>query len=114
MRVIRHVVVGLVALGLLVTSIGWYLSARSETGQPFDSCHFEGDILVLTYSYGANQAIGPRIDTRSRDIVVFLSAEVGDGITPAIGLSGEARFLTFGGPAPVLYPDGEPLPCPPE
>lgn len=67
---------------------------------------------LLTYMYGANQAVEPRIDTRGGDIVVSLSTQSGDGLTPAIGLLGEARFSVFGGTAPVRYPDGEQLPCP--
>ncbi len=111
MRMIRYLVVGLIALGLVVTSAGWYMSANAGAEQRFDSCRFDGDALVLTYSYGANQAVEPRVDARGGDLVVSLRTEQGEGVTPAIGLHGEVRFMVFGGAAAVRYPDGERLSC---
>lgn len=112
MRLLRIALVALMALGLVVTSAGWYLSASAGADEPFEDCHFEDGTLVLTFTYGANAAVAPRVDTRGRDIVVSLVSESGSGPTPAIGLSGEARFGIFGQPRSVRYPDGTPLSCP--
>ncbi len=111
MRMIRYLVVGLIALGLVITSVGWYMSANAGAEQRFDSCRFDGDTLVLRYIYGANEAVEPRIDARGGDLVVSLSTQRGEGVTPAIGLLGEVRFTVFGGAAAVRYPDGEQLSC---
>jgi hypothetical protein len=111
MRVVRYLLTALLAVGVLVTSVGWYRSAHASTAQHFDGCSFDGRPLVLTYSYGANQMVSPRVDTRGRDVVVALDTKVGNGPTPAIGLSGEARFSVFGGQQTVRYPDGERLDC---
>lgn len=112
MRKIPCMVVGLIALGLVVTGIGWHLGASAGAEGRFDSCHFEGETLVLTFAYGANQAVEPRMDTRDGDVVVSLSTQAGSGDAPDVGLLGEARFSVFGGVAPVRYPDGEELRCP--
>jgi hypothetical protein len=113
MRVVRYLLPVLLLVGVLVTSVGWYRSAHTSTVQHFDTCSFDGTTRVLTYSYGANQMVSPRVDTRGRDVIVALETTVGDGPTPAIGLSGQARFATFGGQQTVRYPDGERLDCPP-
>lgn len=108
----RNVAVGaaLVA-GLAVTSGGWFLSAYEGQPQEFSSCHFEGDTLVLTYMHGANERVAPSLDTRGKDLVVQLRTRQGRGITPLIGLGGEARFSLMGGPRPVRYADGRELEC---
>ena len=111
MRAIRYIVLGVLTVGLLVTSVGWYRVASAGSDQHFDSCRFDGQTLVLSYSYGANQRVSPTVDTRGGDVVVALHVEVGKGSTPAIGLSGEARFAIFGEPTSVRYPDGEKLNC---
>lgn len=113
MRDVRNLLAALLTVGVLVTSVGWYRSAHASTAQHFDGCSFDGRTLVLTYSYGANQMVSPRVDTRGRDVVVSLDTKVGNGPTPAIGLSGEARFAVFGGQHTVRYPDGEGLDCSP-
>lgn len=114
MKVVRYLAEGLLLIGLVVASVGWYRSDHAEGTDinRFDSCRFEGDTLVLTYVYGANQLISPSVDTRREYIVVGLNTKVGDGITPAIGLSGEARFIIFGGPRSVRDADGHGLDCP--
>jgi hypothetical protein len=113
MRVVRYILPGLLALGLLVTSVGWYRSASAGDYQRFDSCSFDGTTLVLSYSYGANQMISPSVDTRGPDVVVALESEVGEGPTPAIALHGEARFVMFGAQTTIRYPDGQALNCSP-
>ena len=111
MRILRYVLVGLLTVGLVVTSIGWYLSTRTGGERRFDSCRLDGDLLTLSYSYGANEMVSPSIDTRGRDVVVALRTHVGDGLSPAIRLTGHARFTVFSGPRTVRYPDGDQLNC---
>ena len=111
MRAIRYIIAGALAVGLLVTSVGWYRVASAGSDQHFDSCRFDGQNLVLSYLYGANQRVSPTVDTRGGDVVVALHVEAGTGSTPDIGLTGEARFAIFGEPTTVRYPDGETLDC---
>lgn len=110
-RATRYIVVGVLTAGLLVTSVGWYLGVSGGSDQRFDSCRYDGQTLVLSYSYGANQRVSPAVDTRDMDVVVALHVDAGKGSTPDIGLTGEARFAIFGGPTTVRYPDGERLDC---
>ena len=114
MRAIRYIIVGVLTVGLLVTSVGWYRVASAGSDQQFDSCSFDGQTLVLSYFYGANERVSPSVDTRGGDVVVALHVEAGTGSTPDIGLTGEARFAIFGEPTTVRYPDGEKLDCPPK
>jgi hypothetical protein len=110
-RAIRYIIVGVLTVGLLVTSVGWYRLASAGSDQHFDACRFDGQTLVLSYSYGANERLSPSVDTRGGDVVVALHIEAGAGSTPDIGLTGEARFAIFGEPTTVRYPDGEKLDC---
>ena len=84
MRAIRYIVVGVLTVGLLVTSVGWYRVASAGSDQHFDSCRFDGPALVLSYSYGANQRVSPTVDSRGGDVVVALHVEVGKGSTRPI------------------------------
>lgn len=111
MRILRYALVGLLAVGLIVTSVGWYLSTLHGGERRFDSCRLDGDLLTLSYSYGANEMVSPSVDTRGPDVVVALRTRVGDGLAPAIRLSGRARFTVFSGPRIVRYPDGDQLDC---
>ena len=111
MRAVRFILVGLLAVGLLVTSVGWYRAASAGSDQRFESCSFDGTTLVLTYLYGANERVSPTVDARGKDLVVALHVDAGEGATPSIGLSGEARFSIFGDPTSVRYPDGEKVDC---
>jgi hypothetical protein len=113
MRGSRYILPGLLIVGLLVTSVGWYRSASAGGYQHFDDCRFDGDTLVLSYTYGANQMVSPRVDTRGRDVIVALESERGEGPTPMIALHGEARFAMFGAQTMVRYPDGQRLGCSP-
>lgn len=109
MRAIRYIIVGVLAAGLLVTSVGWYRVASAGSDEHFDSCRFDGQTLVLSYSYGANERVSPSVDTRGGDVVASFHVEAGTGSTDDIGLTGEARFAIFGEPTTVRYPDGEKL-----
>jgi hypothetical protein len=109
-------------VALVVTSVGWYRAAgggsdlRTDDPSRFESCSFDGDKLVLGFTYGAGQLVAPSIDTRSGDtVVVALDEEVGDGIRPAIALMGSAEFSVFGAAGDTVfeYADGTPLDCPP-
>ena len=55
--------------------------------------------------------VSPSIDTRGPDVVVALRTHVGDGLTPAILLAGQARFTVFSGPRTIRYSDGDQLNC---
>lgn len=113
MRALRVVLVGLLIVGLTITSVGWYRSAQAESGdERFDSCRLDGETLILGYAYGANQSVNVGIDTRGEEVIVSLTALSGEGITPAIQLGGEARFTLFSAPTTVRYADGEELDCP--
>lgn len=108
----RNKVTGAVlATGLVVTSGGWFLSANAGFDEQFSACHFEGDTLVLQFIHGANQRVAPSLDVRGDDLVVSLRTQPGRGLSPAIGLGGEARFGLMGGPRTVRYPDGRELEC---
>jgi hypothetical protein len=111
MRAVRLLLPALLTVGILITSVGWYRSAHTSSVQHFDACSFHGTTLVLSYSYGANQMVSPQVDTRGRDVIVALDTKVGDRPTPAIQLSGQARFSILAGPQTVKYPDGERLDC---
>lgn len=111
MRILRYALVGPLAVGFVVTSVGWYLSTRTGGERRFDSCRLDGELLTLSYSYGANEMVSPSIDTRGPDVVVALRTHVGDGLTPAVRLTGQARFTVFSGPRTVRYPDGDQLNC---
>ena len=114
MRAIRYIIVGVLTAGLLATSVGWYRVASAGSDQHFDSCRFDGQKLVLSYSYEANERVSPTVDTRGGDVVVALHVEAGTGSTTDIGLTGEAGFAIFGEPTTVRYPDGEKLDCSPK
>lgn len=113
------ILVLLLGTALLITTVGWMRATESiQLGEDaparFDGCTFDGNTLVLRYSYGANQMVAPSVDTRQQDkIVVKLDTEVGDGMTVAIGLAGRAKFLVYGadGDTTIEYTDGKRLTC---
>ena len=97
MRLVRYGVVAVLALGLLVTSVGWYL-ATHPGGTRFESCHWQGDQLVL--------------EPHTAGVVAQLRVDEGGGDHVTGALSGEARFSLTGGTRPVHYPNGAELNCP--
>ena len=111
MRFLRYGVVAVLALGLLVTSVGWYLAAHPG-GTRFESCHWQGEQLVLGYTYGTGDTVTTVVEPRTDDVVAQLRVDEagGDHITGA--LSGQARFRLSGGTRPVHYPNGAELNCP--
>jgi hypothetical protein len=111
MRVSLYVVGGLLVVGLIVTSIGWYLSAHPG-GERFESCHWEGKTLVLGYSYGVGDTVSTMVRPEGDHVVAQLRIDKGGGDRVTIGLTGEAHYPVSAGPLPVEYPNGAELNCP--
>jgi hypothetical protein len=111
MRILQYVVIALLGVALVVTSIGWYLSAHPG-GVRFESCHWEGDDLVLGYTYGSGDTVSTRVHPDDEHVVAQLRVDEAGGNRPAVALTGEARYPISGGPRPVRYPDGAELNCP--
>src|SRR5262249_19596331 len=101
----------LLGVGLVVTSIGWYLSAHPG-GEQFESCHWEADTLVLGYSYGPGDTVSTMVHPSGDHVVAQLRIDEAGGTRPAVALMGEARYPVSGGPLPVQYPDGKAVNCP--
>jgi hypothetical protein len=111
MRLVRYGVIAVLGIGLVMTSVGWYLAAHPG-GNRFESCHWEGSTLVLGYTYGTGDTVHAMVNPQSDDIVAQLRVdEGGDDHTTEV-LSGESRFAVAGGPRPVHYPSGAELNCP--
>ena len=109
----------ILAIALVITSIGWYLAASDGdddgdgdgTDRAFDTCSLTDGELVLTFTYGANEDISPSLALDDDVLVVRLEIEADDGPAPAIALHGEARFQIFGGQTVVRDQDGKLLDC---
>jgi hypothetical protein len=111
MRIVQYVVIALLGVGLVVTSIGWYLSAHPG-GVRFESCHWQGEDLVLGYTYGSGDTVRTLVNPQSDDVMAQLRVDEGGGDHTTQVLQGEARFSIAGGPRPVHYPNGAELNCP--
>jgi hypothetical protein len=111
MRLVRYGVVAVLVVGLLVTSVGWYL-ATHPGGTRFESCHWQGDQLVLGYTYGTGDTVTTVVKPHTDDVVAQLRVDEGGGDHVTGALSGEARFSLTGGTRPVHYPNGAELNCP--
>jgi hypothetical protein len=110
MRILQYVVIALLTVGLVVVSIGWYLSAHPG-GERFESCHWQGHTLVLGYVYGKGDTVSTMVHPEGDHVVAQLRVhEQGDGSDT--GLSGDARYPVESGPLPVEYPNGAQLDCP--
>jgi hypothetical protein len=109
MRIVRYVVIGLLGVGLVVTSIGWYLSAHPG-GSRFQYCRWQGHVLVLGYSYGTGDTVTTMAKPRSDHVVAQLRVDEAGDDNPGT-LNGEARYAIAGGPRPVRYPNGAELSC---
>jgi hypothetical protein len=127
MRLVRYGVVAVLALGLLVTSVGWYLSAhpggtrfalpvaRLEPhpgGTRFESCHWQGDQLVLGYTYGTGDTVTTVVHPAGDHVVAQLRVDEGGGNHTLQVLTGQGEYQISGGPLPVKYPNGAELNCP--
>lgn len=111
MRILQYVVIALLGVGLVVTSIGWYLSAHPG-GERFESCHWEGNTLVLGFSYGSGDTVSTMVHPDGDHVVAQLRIDEPGDTRPDVGLDGEARYPVDGGPHPVQYPNGAELNCP--
>ncbi len=111
MRILQYVVGALLGVGLVVTSIGWYLSAHPG-GERFESCHWQGSAVVLGYSYGVGDTVSTMVHPEGDHVVAQLRIDRVDGSGAAQALMGEARYPVSGGPLPVRYPNGAELNCP--
>jgi len=111
MRILQYVVGALLVVALAVTSIGWYLSAHPG-GTRFESCHWEGDELVLGYTYNVGDTVTTRVAPKDDDVVAQFRIDEASGNHSQQVLQGEARFRVGGGQRPVHYPNGAELNCP--
>lgn len=111
MRIVLYVVSALLAVGLVVTSIGWYLSAHPG-GVRFESCHWEGSTLVLGYTYGSGDTVSTMVHPAGDHVDAQLRVDEPSGNHTQQVLNGEARYPISGGPIEVRYPSGAQLNCP--
>jgi hypothetical protein len=111
MRILQYVVIALLGVGLVVTSVGWYLSAHPG-GERFESCHWEGSTLVLGYSYGSGDTVSTMVHPDGDHVKAQLRIDEPGGNRIAQSLMGEARYPISGGPLPVQYANGKQLNCP--
>jgi hypothetical protein len=111
MRLVRYGVVAVLVVGLLVTSVGWYL-ATHPGGTRFESCHWQGDQLVLGYTYGTGDTVSTMVHPDGDHVVAQLQVDEGGGNHTTQVLTGEATYPVSGGPLPVRYPNGAELNCP--
>jgi len=110
MKVWGYVVIAVLALGLLVTSVGWYLSAHPG-GERFESCHWHGDDLVLGYTYGTGDTVSTMVHPAGDHVVAQLRIDEAGGHNAAVVLTGQATYPISGGPLPVKYASGAELNC---
>lgn len=111
MRIVLYVVTGLLAVGLVVTSIGWYLSAHPG-GVRFQSCQWDGSKLVLGYTYSAGDTVSTMVHPASDHVVAQLQVNEPGGNHIQQSLTGTATYPISGGPMTVKYPNGATLNCP--
>ena len=100
------------AVALVAVTVTWYWTTHTASERRFESCRFEGNVLVLNWTGGANERTRVELDTRNNVLVASLQTEAGSGGSPAIGLLGEARFTVYGDSRQVRDPKGEMLACP--
>jgi hypothetical protein len=111
MRILQYVVIALLGVALVVTSIGWYLSAHPG-GERFESCRWDGSTVVLGYSYGSGDTVSTMVHPDGDHVVAQLRIDEAGGNHTAVSLMGEARYPVSSGPLPVEYPNGKQLNCP--
>ena len=115
MRKGRVLVILLIAASatLVITSAGWYSSAREgDKSEHFDSCRVEDGRVVLGYVYGLDERVtlgSKPVDDGVEVSLKFESVNIGEAVR-AIGLLGEFRPVVDD-PASLVYPDGEKVDC---
>jgi hypothetical protein len=99
-------------LGVLVTSTGWFLTARPDDSSERVSCRFDAGVLVLGYTYGSDEVVTTSLEVRQDVVVVSVSRSDrgADSMSPLY--RGEARYSSVEPGTPVMYPDGRRLECP--
>lgn len=110
-RILQYVVIALLGVALVVTSIGWYLSSHPG-GVRFESCHWQGENLVLGYVYGSGDTVSTMVHPDDDHVVAQLRVDRAAGAQTMLALTGEATYPVSGGPVPVEYPNGAELNCP--
>ncbi len=110
-RILQYAVIALLGVALVISSIGWYLSAHPG-GQRFESCHWEGQNLVLGYVYGSGDTVSTMVNPTGDHVVAQLRVDEADGAHTAQALTGAATYPISGGPVAVKYPNGAELNCP--
>jgi hypothetical protein len=110
MRIVLYVVAAVLAVGLVVTSIGWYLSAHPG-GERFESCRWDGSRLVLGYTYSAGDTVSTMVHPEGDHVEAQLRVDEG-GSDDQKTLTGQAAYPISGGPMEVKYPNGAELNCP--
>jgi hypothetical protein len=110
-RILQYVVIALLGVALVVTSIGWYLSSHPG-GVRFEACHWEGENLVLGYTYGSGDTVSSMVHPSGDHVVAQLRVDEADGTSTSQALTGEATYPISGGPVAVKYPNGAELNCP--
>jgi hypothetical protein len=110
MRLLWIAAVAALGVGLVVTSVGWYLSAHPG-GTRFESCQWNGDQLVLSYSYGTGDKVSTMVNPRTDDVVAQFRVQEASGSRSGPTLVGETKVAVAGGPRPVHYPNGAELSC---
>src|SRR5436190_16463744 len=78
MRILQYVVGAVLVVALVVTGIGWYLSAHPG-GVRFESCHWEGSQLVLGYTYGSGDTVSTMVHPDGDHVVAQLQVHEGGG-----------------------------------
>jgi hypothetical protein len=109
-RILLLVVTALLAVGLVVTSVGWYLSAHPG-GVRFQSCRWDGSTLVLGYTYSPGDTVSTMVHPEGGHVEAQLRVHEG-GSDDRKTLTGKATYPVSGGPMPVEYPNGAQLSCP--
>lgn len=110
MRIVQYVVIALLGAAVAVTSIGWYLSAHPG-GVRFAECHWQGDTLVLGYTYGSGDTVDTMVRPEGDHVVAQLRVDEAGGDHGTAALTATARYPVDGGPLPVRYPNGADLTC---
>jgi hypothetical protein len=111
MRILQYVVGAVLVVALVVASVGWYLSAHPG-GQRFESCHWEGQNLVLGYVYGSGDTVSTMVHPDGDHVVAQLRVDPTDDAQTMQALTGAATYPISGGPVAVKYPNGAELNCP--
>jgi hypothetical protein len=110
MKVLWFVAVAVLVVALGVTSIGWYF-AEHPGGTQFASCRWDGDRLVLGFTYGPGDTVSTMVRPEGDHVVAQFRVDEAEGAGTMQALTGEATYPVAGGPLPVEYPNGAKMNC---